>query len=269
MDEADLEKSLSPSDRGLHLFTFTWLVLPQLTTSGFVTQFLSAYLCQGEIRWCHPKMVQWKRAGWTSLNRRLQGLLEKLQYHSGQKHPRQVDKAFQFVMWIHAESLLQCSQMPPRNEMRGYSFQECSPLEFNQGFCIYDLGCTSSQRISGCSNMYSYEDGDWNRFTEHILSYASSLHKCRGTNWFADGGVAFQVAELKMLKHVVEQISNAPLPECGRSFFPARIDVCLVWEGKGKEQAGKYRLVGSFSSDMSDRRRSTCIVDVIKDTHQC
>lgn len=57
-----------------------------------------------------------------------------------------------------------------------------------------------------------------------------------------------------MLKHVVEQISSAPLAECGRSFFPARIE--------GKEQAGK-RFVGSFSSDMSDRRRSTFIVDVI------
>ena len=56
-----------------------------------------------------------------------------------------------------------------------------------------------------------------------MLSYAS-LNKCCGTNWFADGGVAVQVAELKMLKHVVEQISSAPLAECGRSFFPARIE---------------------------------------------
>jgi len=42
--------------------------------------------------------------------------------------------------------------------------------------------------------------------------------------WKKNHELRAQVAELKMLKHVVEQISSAPLAECGRSFFPARIE---------------------------------------------
>ena len=125
-------------------------------------------------------------------------------------------------MWIHAESLSQRSQTQSRHEMRGYSFHECSPLEFHQGPRILHLWL-GMYLFTKDFRLPKHEGCDSNPFRQNTLSYAS-LNECRGTNWFADGTVAVQVAELKMLKHVVEQISSAPLAECGRSFFPARIE---------------------------------------------